>query len=201
MKRCSTCKVERPEAEFSRNKAMKSGRANVCKMCFSTYNKSPRNLANRKVRRAANLPRSLLTECRCRARASGVPFNLTAEDLAIPAACPVLGFPLEFTLGERTDRTPTVDRIDPALGYTKGNVAIVSWLANRLKSDCTDPAIFEAIARYMRNAATVHAECRNTSRPDIGRALSSFRCMSGVSAGRLLSPIAVPGKRSRASMT
>jgi len=35
------------------------------------------------------------------------------------------------------DNSATIDRIDNGLGYVKDNVLIVSWRANRLKSDGT----------------------------------------------------------------
>uniref|UniRef100_A0AB74UMJ1 Uncharacterized protein n=1 Tax=Caulobacter phage BL57 TaxID=3348355 RepID=A0AB74UMJ1_9VIRU len=32
------------------------------------------------------------------------------------------------------DHSPSLDRIDNALGYVPGNVVVVSWKANRLKN-------------------------------------------------------------------
>lgn len=58
-------------------------------------------------------------------------------DLLVPETCPVLGIPIspEFTC--RSDNTPSVDRVDPSRGYVKGNCIVISWRANRLKSDAT----------------------------------------------------------------
>ena len=72
---------------------------------------------------------------RCNRR--GTPYNLTEVDYKIPSHCPVLGIPLVLSGGTRVDRTPTMDRIDTEKGYVKGNVAIISWRANRLKNDAT----------------------------------------------------------------
>jgi len=73
----------------------------------------------------------------------GIPFNITYEylvELGIPDKCPVLGIPIILPTGKpskntRTDNSPSVDKFYPALGYVKGNVQIISWRANHLKSD------------------------------------------------------------------
>tara|TARA_X000000368_G_scaffold366617_1_gene313522 strand:- start:861 stop:1379 length:519 start_codon:yes stop_codon:yes gene_type:complete len=47
--------------------------------------------------------------------------------------CPVFGLTMEF--GGHHDNSPSLDRIDPAKGYTKNNVLWISYLANRMKSN------------------------------------------------------------------
>lgn len=62
----------------------------------------------------------------------------------------MLGIPLSPPAqGKHTNNTATVDRIDPAKGYTKDNVRIISWRANRLKSNATISEL-EAILCYMK---------------------------------------------------
>lgn len=147
---CSGCKTQKPVECFSRNKAHKRGYANWCKSCISNLNKRPENLERRKNRRNGSLEHSLLVEVRCRARKRGIPFDLTEGDIIIPDVCPVLGIKIVRSQGKLAPETPTVDKIIPELGYVKGNVAVISWRANRLKSDCGDPRVFEAIAQYIR---------------------------------------------------
>jgi hypothetical protein len=84
-----------------------------------------------------------------RCRKYNIPFNLEVCDLAVPPCCPVLGVAFTFGGGRRCPTSPSVDRIRPSLGYVRGNTCVISWRANRLKSDSVDPAELRAIARYM----------------------------------------------------
>jgi len=53
-----------------------------------------------------------------------------------PDICPVLGIPINYeTYGLAC--SPTFDRIDSAIGYVDGNVRIISYRANRLRSNAT----------------------------------------------------------------
>lgn len=92
-----------------------------------------------------NPERMLLIGAKVRARARGVPFDLTVSDIHIPSHCPVLGMPLK-----RGDRSaaPSLDRRIPALGYVKGNVAVISNRANTLKSNSTADEL-RAIVRWL----------------------------------------------------
>ena len=94
--------------------------------------------------------RTLYVETKSRANAKGLDFDLEPSDIFIPDVCPVTGAKLVADINGRTYNTPTVDRKDPKKGYVKGNVFVISWIANRVKSDQSDPELFEAIARYMR---------------------------------------------------
>lgn len=62
-------------------------------------------------------------------------FDLELSDIVIPDICPVLGIPLYFTSGKRTDNTPSIDKIDNTKGYIKSNICIISWRANYMKKD------------------------------------------------------------------
>lgn len=81
----------------------------------------------------------LMTSAEFRARKAGIPFNLTIGDIPeIPVVCPVLG----IVMGGSKKRghcpnSPSLDRIIPKKGYTKGNIRIISHRANQLKSDGT----------------------------------------------------------------
>lgn len=79
---------------------------------------------------------------RLRTRASGVEFSIEKEDICFGSHCPMLG--VEFTLfvyeaGKRgaNPYSPSLDRIDNAKGYVKGNVRVISYKANVMKSNAT----------------------------------------------------------------
>lgn len=88
-------------------------------------------------RRASNPARAMLNRVKHRATAEGLEFNLELSDLVIPTHCPALGIPLKVGQGRQADASPSLDRIDPAKGYIKGNVVVISFLANRIKSNGT----------------------------------------------------------------
>lgn len=87
-----------------------------------------------------------------RATLQGVPFTITPEDVRIPSICPVLGIPLVSVLsgtGTQMAGTPSVDRLDPGLGYVPGNVTVISWRANSLKKDGSLRE-FQRLVRWMK---------------------------------------------------
>lgn len=86
--------------------------------------------------------RYLVIQARDRAIKKGIVFEITEDDIVIPEKCPILGIPLFFRKRAAVRRgpapnSPSLDRIDPAKGYVKGNVQVISWRANSLKKDGT----------------------------------------------------------------
>ena len=75
----------------------------------------------------------MLRTARWNAKRRGLEFAITLADIDIPVVCPVLKIPIIFD-GER-DNMPSLDRIDGRFGYVKGNVIVISWCANWLKSN------------------------------------------------------------------
>lgn len=54
---------------------------------------------------------------------------------------------IELNTGPR-EAAASLDRVRPEAGYTKGNIRVVSFRANRLKSDAT-PAELRLVLDYM----------------------------------------------------
>jgi hypothetical protein len=97
----------------------------------------PKKAAWRRVWNTKNIERTMLTAARKRAKLKNLQFSIDLNDITIPAVCPVLGIKLQRTAVDRSASTPSLERIKPELGYVKGNVLVVSWRANRLKSDAS----------------------------------------------------------------
>lgn len=76
-----------------------------------------------------------------RAKEDGIEFSITMEDIPdVPETCPILDIPLyKRTDGKRgpCDNSPTLDRVNPLKGYVIDNLQIISYKANRWKSNMT----------------------------------------------------------------
>ena len=81
--------------------------------------------------------KSLVRSAKCRAKKSGIPFNITPDDVVIPELCPYLGIPLTKGEGVFHANSPSLDRVLPTLGYVKENVRVISYKANSMKRDAT----------------------------------------------------------------
>ncbi len=140
-KRCRTCKEDLSLECFP---ASGVGRVYYhCKSCMCVrriaYCRKGGNSLNRKWCRD-NPEKALLSRTKRKAKIKGLDHNLELVDIIIPKTCPVLGVPLTprdpgLEKGKVWNNTPSVDRIDNSRGYVKGNIIIVSWRANNLKSD------------------------------------------------------------------
>lgn len=167
---------------FGKNKQRKDNLAAYCRKCTSEYQKQLRrndptfskessrkyylnNKESYDTRRhkwketTEGRARNLLAQAKCRAKTQEVEFDLKYENIVIPKHCPVLGIPINFnTKGKNNkgnkDHSPSIDRIDPSKGYTEENIVIVSWRANRLKSDATQYEIKLLYEFYAKKASS-----------------------------------------------
>lgn len=95
----------------------------------------------------------LVNASKQRAVKNNIEHSITLEDLKElypkDGKCPVFGFDLEFGDAGFRDASPSVDKIDPTKGYTKDNIQIISWKANRLKTDASIEEL-EMILSFMK---------------------------------------------------
>lgn len=85
-------------------------------------------------RRLAEPAKELWARARQRAEKFGLAFTIEPDQIFIPQICPAVGLPLKVG-GPRSANSPSLDRIEPSLGYVPGNVRVISDHANRLKGN------------------------------------------------------------------
>jgi len=84
-----------------------------------------------------------LRNAKQRARRGDIPFDLTFEYLMSITTdeCPIFKTPFVWQQakgkGNASNESPSLDKIIPELGYTRGNVAFISKRANKMKDDGT----------------------------------------------------------------
>ena len=122
-----------------------------CKPCTSKYVRERQRVALEK-----NPFRYISRVKKSQCKTHGIVYTLSEEYLKDlweqqDGKCAALGIPLDLSGGSRRDETASIDRIVPEKGYTQGNVKWLSWVANRVKSNITDPTVFEGVAEYVRS--------------------------------------------------
>jgi hypothetical protein len=109
-----------------------------------------KHAASEKMRRLEHPEFAMYHAAKTRAKRDRIPFTIDKQDISIPETCPVLGIPLFVSTGSRqSDNSPTLDRINNAQGYVKGNVLVISWRANNIKSNATVPELTKVLD-YMK---------------------------------------------------
>lgn len=98
----------------------------------------------------------MLEGAKRRSKKSGLPCDITCDDIVIPDNCPVLK---EIVLRRKRDGewhwdSPTLDRIDNRRGYVRGNVRVISFRANKLKSD---QSLDQVLSQVEYQMTVVHA--------------------------------------------
>ena len=177
MKTCNMCREQLHESCFSRDRKNQDGLNGRCRSCIKRVCDGKRealNAAQRKrwkeqyadprfrdkrllqqfKQRERDKKRTLYAAAKHRAKRKGLDFDIDISDLPdIPDRCPFLGSPL---IKQRSGRdadypladAPSIDRIDPAKGYIKGNVHIVSYRANRAKANLTIDEMRMLVSRW-----------------------------------------------------
>ena len=154
-KECKRCNETKNVSDFYVNKSAGSGGYDCyCKICRYAYHKERKDIINNKRREKMkvdleyrqnilnqkkqshykNIKQAIFNRAKARAIKWGLEFNIQIEDIVIPDICPILEIPI-FP-GKKGDyfNTPSLDRINNDLGYIKGNIAVISMLANSMKN-------------------------------------------------------------------
>jgi hypothetical protein len=153
MKVCLKCGITKDISLFCKDKRRSDGVSPYCKSCRDVYYKeiSKKSYSlNKEFRKNKELTKRstvngriarMLINAKSRAKKNNLPFNIDKSDIRIPLVCPLTGIniTLEVDSKNRTARDSTVslDRIVPELGYVKGSVRVISYLANKIKNNAS----------------------------------------------------------------
>ena len=116
---------------------------------------SSKDYRNNKTKefRENNYEKFLLYQIKASAKKRNLEFNLTIEDIVIPKFCKYTNIELTKTIGGGLlNSAPSIDRIDTNKGYIKGNIQIISHLANKMKSNCT----IDELLTFAENVIKLH---------------------------------------------
>jgi len=142
-KECICCKQTLPIVDFGKHSTSKDGFHYYCKKCNTTKSKRGQGRNVEKTRetktryRLLNRERTLWLSAKRRARDNNLKFDIELSDVVIPDVCPYLGTTITNVLGTDNISNPSIDRIIPELGYVKGNIEVISKLANMMKSSAS----------------------------------------------------------------
>lgn len=131
-KKCPYCKKEKTLSEFSKHRKQKDGFNYHCKECTKHIKKE----------KGINL-----AIIKSRAKRKNIEFNIIQEDLFLPEYCPILNIKINYDARLGSNNSPSVDRIDNSKGYIKGNVIVISRLANAMKNAAT----FDELKLFSKN--------------------------------------------------
>lgn len=115
-----------------------------CTNCRAMFEKTSRtvtlcNSCNSSRVKSQSAESKMLRRAKSRAKEKSLEFNISIDDIFIPKECPILKIPLISKKGRPGcfDSSPSLDRIDPEKGYIKGNIMVISSLANVMKNNAS----------------------------------------------------------------
>ena len=170
MKLCKKCNTDQ-EGNFSKSRCTKDGLQIWCKSCMTDYGKDSEHKRKyneeRKKRRSsgyylkvekpkrlearlANIEKYIWRVARERAAKYGIEFTIQISDVIVPSICPLLEIPITPAIDKATDNSPSLDKVNPNLGYIPGNVRVISRKANWMKSNA-ETAEFETFYKNIFN--------------------------------------------------
>lgn len=142
-KTCTRCGEDKPLGEYYKDPRARDGRQSECTHCHLN--------GTGLVYRRLNPKKIMWRAARYRAQRQGVPFNITEDDIVIPDRCPILGIKLAMGEGQQSENSPSLDKIDPTMGYVPGNIQVISYKANAMKRDATADELLSFARWVMEN--------------------------------------------------
>lgn len=132
---CPTCKQVLLVEQFYKNASKRDGLNSQCKQCRIQYD------IDNPIKCQTSY---MIRDARKRAKRKNLPIDIDQDYIhsIVSFHCPIFGVPLEWSTHRGNGNaplpnSPSLDRIDPAKGYVKGNVWIISHRANQIKNDAS----------------------------------------------------------------
>ena len=151
MKICTMCNLPKRTSSFYGDSRTKNGIRSNCKKCYGKrYKYVHSKQKNENWKKYASSEKGivtlLLSNARDRAKRTGKSFSIDKEWLLEnirKGKCELSGMPFIFEKGVSGNYRanpfgPSIDKIDPSLGYTKENCRIVCFCVNMARSDWGD---------------------------------------------------------------
>jgi hypothetical protein len=155
---CSKCKLVKCVGEFYTTNQNKSGLRSQCISCHHSYqqNKERRKITSSRYyekRKLENPALFMWKQAKHRAKFdyNDMEFSIELSDIVIPKLCPYLGVEL---IPLHKDYGYSLDRIDSAKGYTKDNIQVISYMANKMKNNATK----EQLIAFAKGVLAVHSK-------------------------------------------
>jgi hypothetical protein len=137
----ATKKAAQQRAYYARHRDERIAYSRRYRLAHDTPERRAAAVARSKAWRRANYLKDLFHHARGRALRRGIKFEITFDDLTWPEFCPVLGVRIDYSPdgkeGAPRANGPSLDRSHPKRGYVKGNVRVISYRANHIKTDAT----------------------------------------------------------------
>lgn len=158
LKICSSCKTPKTAGNFHHNKYSADDLTGQCVKCKAEKRDSEKTRIAAANWRAANPEaartsarnsmrkwretdpeRAMLRAARYRAERAGISFTITESDIRIPKRCPVRGCHRLLVTGDGKNKasSPSLDRYNPSLGYSQGNIWVICQSCNSRKQSMT----------------------------------------------------------------
>jgi hypothetical protein len=160
---CVKCGEKDPQKFRETNKIQ-------CKSCYSKSNsnyyenlpeeKKKEKINNQKKWQNNNIIKVRILGAKHRAKRKNIEFNIDEDyinELLIKQnyRCTYTNTELELKMGSDdmfiNPNTISIDRINPKLGYTKNNVALVTGIVNHMKNELSETSFLEVINLIQKN--------------------------------------------------
>ena len=143
---CKTCNKNKLVSEFRKHKTNKSRLDYTCKRCRTEQNMHNQCFTTR------GRSNRIFCDCQKACRKNGWKINIDInwiESKIKNKYCEATG--IEFVISKKNPWMPSIDRINPRLGYTKENCQMVVWIYNTAKQEFTHEDVIKLSKAILKN--------------------------------------------------